>query len=149
MRSRALPFFLPRWKVSVPGLWLVFVAWAGLLVYESTRPGNAGSEHPILYFDKIQHLVFFFGGGMSLGAAMRATFPIRWSTIFLIAVVALCGLGLADEIHQLFVTGRSGGDPFDWLADLIGSACGLAVLRSFYAKRPRENPAPPPGDRAA
>jgi VanZ family protein len=74
---------------------------------------------------------------------MRATFPIRWATLFLIAVVALCGLGLADEINQLFVTGRSGGDPFDWLADLIGSACGLTVLRSFYAQRPRENPGAP------
>jgi VanZ family protein len=147
MHSRALPVFLP--KVGVPGLWLTFAAWVAVLIYASTRPGSEVFALPILYFDKLEHVAFFFAGAISLGAAMRATFPIRWATLFLIAVVALCGLGLADEINQLFVTGRSGGDPFDWLADLTGSACGLAVLRSFYAKRPRENPAPPTGDRAA
>lgn len=149
MHARALPFFLPKWKVWVPALWLAFAVWTATLIYASTRPGTAGPECPILYFDKLQHIAFFFGGGMSLGAALRATFAIRWSTIFLIAVVALCALGLADEIHQLFVTGRSGGDPFDWLADLLGSAAGLSALRRLYAKRPRANPLPPPGDRTA
>jgi len=149
MHSRTLPNFLPERRISAVGLWLAFSAWAALLVYASTRPGSTGPVHPIIYYDKLQHLGFFFGGAMLLGAAMRATFPIRWTTIFLIAIIVLCGLGLADEINQLFVEGRSGGDPFDWLADLIGSASGLAALRHFYAKRPRENPATPPGDRTA
>lgn len=130
----------------MPMLWLAVAFWVGFLIYETTQPGTAGPEQVILYYDKLLHLAFFFTGGIILGAAMRATFAIRWATLFLFALVVLCSLGLADEIHQLFVTGRSGGDPFDWLADLIGSASGLAVLRHFYAKRPKENPGTPAGD---
>jgi len=146
MHSRALPNFLPDWKIWKPALWLAFFLWVSFLIYASSHPGKPGPEHGIMFADKLQHLVFFFAGGISLGAAMRATFAIRWATLFLIVLLILCSLGLADEINQLFVTGRSGGDPFDWLADLGGSAAGLAVLRHFYAKRPRENPGTPAGD---
>ena len=146
MHSRALPNFLPDWKIWKPALWLAFFLWVSFLIYASSHPGKPGPEHGIMFADKLQHLVFFFAGGISLGAAMRATFAIRWATLFLIVLLILCSLGLADEINQLFVTGRSGGDPFDWLADLGGSAAGLATLRHFYAKRPRENPETPAGD---
>ncbi len=146
MHSRALPYFLSKRKIWAPVLWLAFFAWICLLIYETAQPGNAGPEHRILYYDKLQHLAFFFAGGFVLGAAMRATFALRWATLFLIVLLILCTLGLADEIHQLFVTGRSGGDPFDWLSDLGGTAAGLAAMRHFYAKRPRENPGTPAGD---
>jgi len=146
MHSRALPYFLPKWKIWLPVFWLAFAMWTGVLIYVSSQPGKAGPGHGIMYFDKLQHLAFFSAGGFVLGAAMRATFAIRWATLFLMVLLILCTLGLADEIHQLFVTGRSGGDPFDWLSDLGGTAVGLAALRHFYAKRPRENPGTPAGD---
>ncbi len=146
MHSRALPIFFPRWRIAVPLLWLTFAAWIALLFYASSQPGKIGPENPILYWDKILHFTFFSGGAMSLGASIRATFAIRWATIFLVVMILLCGIGLGDEIHQLFVTGRSGGDPFDWLADLLGTAAGLAVLRLLYAQRP---PAPASGNLSA
>ena len=146
MHSRQIPPYHPQWKIFAPAFWLAFLVWVGLLMYVSSQPGKVGPEHPILYIDKVQHLVFFAGGAMAFGAAIRATFAIRWATLFLVVIVTLSFLGLADEIHQLFVTGRSGGDPFDWLADLIGTSTGLAFLRKFYAKRPRENPGTPEGN---
>jgi VanZ family protein len=39
-------------------------------------------------------------------------------------------IGALDEYHQTFTPGRSGNDPFDWLADLLGAAAG-----TFLANR--------------
>jgi VanZ family protein len=147
MHSRQIPPLLPQWKIFVPAFWLVFLVWVGFLVFVSSQPGKTGPDHPILYVDKVLHFLFFACGAISFGAAIRATFPVRWTTLFLLVIVGLGVLGLADEIHQMFVTGRSGGDPFDWLADLLGICGGLAFLRTFYAKRPRE--IAPPGTPAA
>ncbi len=141
MHSRALPFFLPRSKWLALTLWLLVATWLGILIYVSSQPPQLKGFHPFPHFDKVLHFVFFGAGAATFGAALRASFAIRWATIFLVVMVVQCGLGLGDEINQLFVTGRSGGDPFDWLADLIGSASGLAVLRKCYANRPREIPA--------
>ncbi|MFA7234704.1 MAG: VanZ family protein [Terrimicrobiaceae bacterium] len=145
MRSRQIPLFLPPWKIFVPTLWLIFFLWVGILLCVSSQPGSACPDLPVPHGDKALHFLFFSSGALSLGAAIRATFGIRWTSLFLVVIVSLGALGLADEIHQLFVTGRSGGDPFDWLADLTGTCCGLALLRTFYAKRPREtaNPGTP------
>jgi len=143
MPTRQLPFFLPPWKIFVPAFWLLFLIWMALLIFVSSLPGNAGPDIPIQHADKILHFLFFAFGAVSFGAALRSSFSIRWATIFLVVIVSLSALGIADEIHQLFVTGRSGGDPFDWLADLIGTCSGLALLRTFYAKRPPENPGTP------
>lgn len=146
MHSRALPNFFPRLRFAVPLLWLIFGVWVLVLVYASTRQGVPGPFQPVLGFDKVEHFLFFFWGALSLGAAIRATAAIRWSTIFLIVFLVLCSLGLADEINQLFVPNRSGADPFDWMADLAGTAAGLAVLRRFYGKRKAADPAPSAGD---
>lgn len=148
---REIPRFLPKWKIVAPAFWLAFAMWVGILIFVSSRPGVPCPDSPVFGFDKVEHFVFFCGGAMALGAAIRSTFTIRWATLFLIVIVTLSFLGLADEIHQLFVTGRSGGDPFDWIADLTGSACGLALLRTLYVKRPSEsaNPGTPGTDRQA
>jgi len=136
MHSKALPPFFPSSKFSRPALWLAFFLWVALLIFASSRPGQPGPTFPILGIDKIMHFTFFFAGALSLGAAVRASFAIRWSTLFLVVLLILCTLGLADEINQLFVSNRSGGDPFDWLADLTGAALGLVTLRKIYARRP-------------
>lgn len=143
---RALPRFFPDWKIFIPAFWLAFFVWTGILMFASSRPGIPYPGNPILGTDKLMHFFFFAAGAMALGAALRATFHMHWATVFLTVIVSLSILGLADEVHQLFVVGRSGGDPFDWLADLTGTCAGLALLRTFYAKRPRENPGAPAGD---
>ncbi|MFZ4776757.1 MAG: VanZ family protein [Terrimicrobiaceae bacterium] len=143
---RALPRFFPDWKIFVPAFWLAFFVWTGILMFASSQPGIPCPETPVIGIDKVMHFFFFASGAIALGAALRATFHMHWATVFLLVIVVLSLLGLADEVHQLFVVGRSGGDPFDWLADLTGTCGGLAVLRAFYAKRPRENPIAPPGN---
>jgi len=143
---KPLPRFVPNWPVTRPAMWLAFAILIGVLVYVSNRTGSAGPEHPVIYWDKLQHFVFFVGGAMAFGACLRATFPWHWSVIFLLVILVLSTLALTDEINQLRITGRSGGDPFDWLADLLGTVAGLAVLKLFYAKPSTKNTGTSAGD---
>ena len=46
---------------------------------------------------------------------------------FLICTAIASGYGVLDEVHQYFVPGRS-SDIFDWIADILGSAAGSAVV---------------------
>lgn len=50
---------------------------------------------------------------------------LLWITILLVFCYAL-----SDEIHQLFVSGRS-GEAFDVLIDTIGGFCGIKIYRFF------------------
>jgi VanZ family protein len=44
-------------------------------------------------------------------------------------MVVLTVVGVADEFHQSFVPGRQGNDPFDLMADILGSLCGSLVFQ--------------------
>ena len=103
--------------------WLPAVAWAGVIFALSSRPRLPGPELP--GFDKVAH----FGAYALLGwllafAAERSRLPL--------AVAVALGLlyGASDEIHQMFVPGRS-PDVLDWFAD----AAGVAAAIFLYARR--------------
>ena len=72
-------------------------------------------------WDKVVHLAVF----ATLAIGLRAILP-AWS-IFLIAALSL-GIGAADELHQYFVPTRHPGLD-DWLADAVGTLCGLLLWR--------------------
>jgi len=88
------------------------------------------------YSDKIVHLIEY---GI-------------WATLFLLmlkqedrinkllgafAAVLIFGtiLGVFDEVHQSFISGRS-MDKFDFLADMIGISIAIIIFRILY-KKPR------------
>jgi VanZ family protein len=58
--------------------------------------------------------------------------------VALLAFLIAAGYGIFDEVHQLFVPGRS-GDVFDWFADASGSVVGIAAcwLWGIIASRHR------------
>jgi VanZ family protein len=72
-------------------------------------------------WDKVVHLAVF----ATLTIGLRAVLP-TWS-IYLIAALSLV-TGAADELHQYFVPTRHPGLD-DWLADAVGTVCGLMLWR--------------------
>ena len=103
--------------------WLPAVAWAGTIFLLSSRSRVPGPELP--GFDKVAH----FGAYAVLAwllafAAERSRLPL--------AVAVVLGLlyGASDEIHQMFVPGRS-PDVLDWFAD----AAGIAAATFVYVRR--------------
>lgn len=125
-----------RRSISSPSLWLVsFLCWVATLYFLSsvskTMP-EGGPEIP--HIDKILHFGYFFGGGIILATYLLlkkiANTPITIRCLIPLAVLAI--IGALDEYHQTFTPGRSGNDPFDWLADVLGAAVGIAIAHAFH-----------------
>ncbi|MDR1358604.1 MAG: VanZ family protein, partial [Coriobacteriales bacterium] len=87
--------------------------------------------------------VAHFGEYLVLGALLTVLFTgsrfKRWQ-IVLLAVVLAAAYAASDEIHQLFVPGRS-SDPVDVLTDILGASAG-ALLTALVLKRLSERQQP-------
>jgi VanZ family protein len=99
--------------------WLPGAAWAAVIYWLSSQPSVPAPGIP--HVDKAAH----FGAYAVLGtllafAARRTGAPIA------AAVVMGMLYGISDEIHQMYVPGRS-PDVVDWAADAAGviTACYL------------------------
>ncbi len=97
-------------------------------------------------WDKAEHFLAFAAGAANLALV------VRWSTawpparVALVAILAIAFFGAIDEIHQLFTPGRSGGDPFDWIADTLGAAAGAGATLLFHVRRSHSRVLAPAGD---
>lgn len=121
------PMKLPRF-LSSPALWCVLtVIWAGVLWWLSSqsflpKPGDFEGV------DKFEHCAFFAIGGTCFLLSLRLAGRAQTFGAALLLTLAFCGLvGVVDEWHQLYVPGRSGGDVWDWSADLSGGLLGTVA----------------------
>jgi VanZ family protein len=107
--------------------WLPALAWAALIFSLSAEPALPAPEVP--YFDKVAH----FGAYAVLGACLA--FAVHRSTLPLALAVFLgVAYGASDEIHQMFVPGRS-PDVFDWVADAAGVAAAVFLYSRWRVRR--------------
>lgn len=122
--------------LSRPALWLAaIVIWVVTIYFLSstskTMP-EGGFEIP--HFDKILHFGYFFGGGIILTTYLLllkgTAAPIRVRVILPFLFFAV--IGALDEYHQTFTPGRSGNDPYDWLADVLGAATGIFLAHRLH-----------------
>lgn len=105
----------PAWR------WLPVLAWMGLVFYVSSR-SQLPSSHGALG-DAVS-----YGGHFAEYAVLGGL--LRWALggrVSLLALAVAVFYGLSDEFHQSFVPGRD-ASVFDFLADVSGSAFGVAVL---------------------
>ena len=51
---------------------------------------------------------------------------------FILPILVFAILGALDEYHQTFTPGRSGNDPFDWLADVLGASTGIFLANQLH-----------------
>jgi VanZ family protein len=108
--------------------WLPAAAWAGVIFFLSSRP-TLPVEPRIPHFDKIAH----FGAYAVLGALLA--FAAARSRAPLAVAVALGVLyGASDEIHQMFVPGRS-PDVLDWAADAAGVLTACLLYTRWRSRR--------------
>ena len=114
---------------------LFTISWAILIYLLSNQPGL---DIPPLFAgqDKIFHaIVFGLLGFFLLGTRKPATrgYSDR-DIIFTVLLVML--YGISDEVHQLFVPGRS-ADFLDVVADTAGGMLGVAALQILTRLWPR------------
>lgn|GEM_PF-615928 len=122
-RGRRVAALLQRPSAWSRAWWL----WFTVLFALSSIPGHHLGPVPFAWFDKLEHAAYFFLGGLLLGGGLAAAgqWPGRWWLLPLVAALA----GLFDEFHQIFTPGRSGLDPGDWMADILGGTLAVWPVR--------------------
>ena len=114
-------------------LWLLYLV---LIFGLSSVPGSSVPGRWPPHADKLVHFLLYAGLGFSYvansGVARRGARRALLTALMVGAVV-----GLADEIYQALVPGRS-PSPVDWLADLAGAGAGavIALATGRFAARP-------------
>jgi VanZ family protein len=99
--------------------WFAVIIWAVVLWNLSASPSlQSGPSFPLN--DKFLHCGYFGGGAVCfLLALFGKTTPLPgWRTLALRSLPFTAIIGALDEFHQTFTPGRSGNDPWDWLADV-------------------------------
>lgn len=139
--------------------WLLVLLWMGCIFYLSHQSGSASSQlssglmnnlihvftsiFPIQFH--IDHLHFFIRKGAHFFAyfilgllVINALFKSHnWKTDFAIALSICTVYAITDEIHQLFIPGRS-GEIRDVLIDSCGATFGIGLYligRKIFFKR--------------
>jgi VanZ family protein len=119
-----------------PRFWLAgFLLWFSVLYLLSSYSPDTNYTPPINQFDKVAHFGYFFGGSGLLCAYLYRRRPIpttHWKSLITTAVIVIGIVGILDEYHQSFTPGRSGNDPYDWLADVIGGMVGALVFKRVH-----------------
>lgn len=112
--------------------WIPAVAWAALLFLLSSRPSLPAPDVP--HLDKAAHFAAYAVMGLLLAFATdRSRWPL-W-----IAVALGAAYGAADEVHQMFVPGRS-PSVLDWVADAAGTLAAVLLYARWRAARPSPEP---------
>ena len=105
-------------------LWLPVVLYAAAIVLVSSRPSP---PLPDGISDKSGHAAAYCGLGLVvLRALARAELAGVGAGTSLAAVGLTTAFGASDELHQLFVPGRS-ADVHDLVADATGAAVGVTT----------------------
>ncbi len=125
------------WVPRQPRFWLLgFTTWFVVLWILSSGAQPEGIMPTFPFGDKVAHFGYFFGGSGLLTAYFftRRLGEPCWKIISLSVILTLGLIGLLDEFHQSFVSGRSGNDPFDWFADVLGAAAGVWVFKFTHTR---------------
>jgi VanZ family protein len=104
----------------------LFLYWLLILTLTSLP----GMDVPNFHInDKIEHFLAYGGLGFLLCLSLRIQnkFVIVKKYPALFAIFIVSSYGALDELHQLFIPGRS-CDILDWSADTIGVIIGVTIM---------------------
>ena len=104
-----------RWRIAFAVTSVLALA-AGLFI-GGAQPVAVGLIPPP--WDKLAHACVFASIAFLLHGGLRLR---AW-----LAVLLAVSIGAADEIHQIFLPGRSAGMD-DWIADLFGALLGVLIV---------------------
>lgn len=117
----------------ISGIWLV--AYCGFIFYLSSLPGSSISFLP--FSDKIKHFFLYLCLGSIFAYFLKnLKSNLPWIILGITTFFFTVTYGLSDEIHQLFVPGRT-FDLIDLLVDTIGGTSGglLIIFLNEYTQK--------------
>lgn len=99
------------------GFWWICVFVLLVVLFVASSQASYVPRRLFTWQDKVQHFTFFAIWGFCFHRAIRLE---SWRSALLWTVIFCAVNGALDEWHQTFTPGRSGNDPFDWMADVLG-----------------------------
>lgn len=133
--------------------WLLVAVWALFIFFMSSNTGDSlddgdgiislifqwlkGLQAQVLspgvdVVNPIAHFCEYMIFGALLTNAWRTRTVLPWAVWA--AVLCASFYGISDEIHQIFVPGRT-ADPIDWLVDTCGAALGAFIAHAILRYR--------------
>jgi VanZ family protein len=116
----------PQWRPRVLAAWLPAALYTGLIWFLSSQTIDIKLIEDVPMRDKGVHFVEYGVLGFFLAHACHQTWP-RQRLRYVLALWLTWALGLVDELHQLYVPGRS-ADALDLMADTLGGAVAIALV---------------------
>jgi VanZ family protein len=100
---------------------ILLLCWVGLTFLLTSIP-HLEIPEGIPFWDKGAHFAFYGVTGFLCALWRRESgHPAKRAVLY--AVLFVLAVGAVDEIHQLWIPGRS-ADLLDWVADLLGGGIG-------------------------
>ncbi len=107
------------------------IFYAVLIYYLSSFKGGLPAIG-VKLSDKVLHIIeFLILGWLTARAIHFGSMESISKKLLLISIISGILYGASDEIHQLFVHGRS-SEWLDWFADCIGVVLGVLVYRRYH-----------------
>ena len=105
------------------------VARAIAAIFETDGPDSEALSLYEFYLRKLAHMFLYFVLAI-LSFLFVSTFDLSWIQAIMLSLVFCVFYATTDEVHQLFVEGRS-GSVRDVLIDTCGALIGLLLCRTF------------------
>jgi VanZ family protein len=120
------------------------IVWAIVIYVASSIPSTRLPKILVQVSDKFLHVMVFFVFGLLLYRGLdQPNGPSGFSgRRAMLALAAVIVYGLADELHQSFVPGRT-LDLWDIVADSIGGALAVTLIFLFHRFRRRRGAGAP------
>ena len=112
------------WYYKLAVIWSIIITVLCLLPNSNFESTNAYLPKG---FDKIAHLLFFFVLTILLFYGKikeQASYQYRSFTVVKIILITSF-IGLSIEVMQRYIFTYRSGDPFDFIADMLGVAMGI------------------------
>ncbi|MDA0676402.1 MAG: VanZ family protein [Chloroflexi bacterium] len=117
------------------------LAWAALIFMLSNQPSYRLAKSQQFFdfiprADLFAHLFLFFVLAALVHAVLRAYIPRRKNLLLSDTVIFCLIYGMSDELHQLFVPGRTLSG-LDLLADVLGATLAVTLWLAIQQLRQR------------
>jgi VanZ family protein len=117
--------------------WMPFLVYAGFIFYLSSQPYVGIPDVLLLTFDPEKlflHIIEYLPLGFLAARAVSKSPRLSSFGLFVLPVAISAGYGLSDEVHQLFVPGRT-ASVLDVIADTVGALFGVYLWLLTFRKR--------------
>ena len=108
--------------------WFALLSWAGGILWLSSLTPQELPQAAFIAWDQVNHFLAYAVGGWLAAGALRLSRPLAPVVgRIVLAVVVVAAFGIVDETVQALTPGRTGGDPGDWIADVLGASAGAVA----------------------